>query len=188
MKHPIMRLLAVVLLSTASTLVSAQDGSRLRPAQAAAPTNARLNGTDREFLEELGRMRIGETRSSELALERSRSEGVKGVARSIIKHHEKTGPELDALAAANGVKLPSKVDQTREDYLNTLRATKDGDFDRVFLEGQKADHQRTVDLFHKQDKSGQNSGLKDFVAARMRDVEAMRAEVDAMARRMGVKS
>ena len=100
--------------------VHAQPASDLKPkAGEAAPTKP-LNAADKEFLQEIGRMRLGEVESSRLALTAGHSPAVKTVAKDILDYHDSIDPKLRAIAKDAGVQLPSAIDKDRAKFLAEL--------------------------------------------------------------------
>ena len=158
--------------------VYAQPASDLKPkAGELAPTKP-LNAADKEFLQEIGRMRLGEVESSRLALTAGYSQAVKKVAKDILDYHDSIDPKLRAIAQDAGVQLPSAVDKDRAKFLAELKSKSGSDFDKSYMEGQKTDHAQSVELFKKVAKSGQDSVLKSFVTERLSEAEAMQKKVE----------
>ena len=162
----------------AVSAVHAQPASDLKPkAGEAAPTKP-LNAADKEFLQEIGRMRLGEVESSRLALTAGYSQAVKTVAKDILDYHDSIDPKLRAIAKDAGVQLPSAIDKDRAKFLAELKSKSGSDFDKSYMEGQKMDHAQSVELFKKVTKSGQDPVLKSFVTERLSEAEAMQRKVE----------
>ena len=174
----------------AGTLVFGMGAVEAKPAsdlKTKSGTSAKLtlNDTDREFLQELGRMRLGEVETSRLATRKAKSAEVKGVAKEILAYHDRIDPRLRTIATRAGVVLPSKVDPERQKFIAELRKKSGKDFDNSYLEGQKSDHKQSVELFEKVAKTGHDQDLQAFVTERSSEAETMQKKVDAVATKQG---
>ncbi len=115
---------------------------------------------DGKFVEEAGGGGMAEVKLSQLALEKSTDPAVKELAHSMVTDHTKANDELKALATTKSVPVPAEVPkaaQKKYDDLTKLDAKK---FDKEYMSVLLDDHKKTVKLFEKEAKGGDDSELK----------------------------
>lgn len=115
---------------------------------------------DRKFVDEAGCGGMAEVKLSKLALEKSTDPAVKELAQSMVTDHSKANDELKALATTKSVPVPvelPKAAQKKYDDLSKLQAAQ---FDKEYMATLLDDHKKTVKLFEKEAKSGDDSELK----------------------------
>ena len=115
---------------------------------------------DRKFVDEAAGGGMAEVRFSQLAVEKSTNPAVKEFAQSMVADHTKANDELKALATAKSVPVPGelpKVAQRKYDDLSKVASAK---FDKEYMATMLDDHKKTVRLFEKEAKSGDDAELK----------------------------
>jgi len=103
-----------------------------------------------------------EIRTSELALQRGRSEAVRAFAEKMIADHAAAGDQMTAAATEDGITPAAQLmpdHQEQLDRLSTLDAT---DFDAAYLGAQLAAHTEAVTLFEGFSDQGEDGALKGF--------------------------
>jgi len=107
-----------------------------------------------------------EIESSKLALERSRSAGVKKFAQQMVTDHTATTAKLKSTIAGAGLTLtpPAALDARRQGMLDNLKAASAADFDKVYLDQQTAAHQEALTVHTSFAEDGDNDALKKLAA------------------------
>src|SRR5689334_24714562 len=105
-----------------------------------------------------------EIQSAELAAQKAQSAEVKSFAAQLRTDHEKSTADLKTAAASSNVTVAPAMDEEKQGMLDKLKAASGADFDRQFVEIQKAAHQNALNLLQNYASSGDNPALKDFAA------------------------
>ena len=141
-----------------STVLAAALGAAmigLAPAQAqtapaaqgaAAPATApatpvKLSNADREALTDLAMANMAEIATAKIALGKSANPEVKGFAQRMVDDHTKAQAEVQALAKAKGVELPTELNVKYKAKSAMLQALKGEIFNRTYIkQSGRTDH------------------------------------------------
>jgi putative membrane protein len=82
----------------------------------------------------------------------------------MIEDHGKANEQLTGLAKEHGVAVPDTLDQQHKATLAQLDEIDGAAFDRAYIRGQVADHQKAAQLLEYEIGSGQAVELKNFAA------------------------
>jgi putative membrane protein len=147
---------------------AAQTGNPagMSPDSATAPGAAQhqLNQADRTFVQQAAIGGRAEVEAGNLAAQKGQAGPVKEFGKRMVQDHGKANDRLAALAKTDGVALPSAVDEEHRAMHEQLEKASGGDFDRTYIQGQIADHQKTAQLFEWEINAGQNAQLKSFAS------------------------
>lgn len=142
------RLMAsVVALSIALPAALAGGAEGQAAAQTSGQSTAQVsNDTDVLFMEVATMSNLTEINTSRLALQKSTNARVRAYAQEMITHHTQAQAELNALAAAKGVKLTDKPGADQRLQYNRLTTLSGAAFDAAYKNVQVGGHQMTLDL------------------------------------------
>jgi len=101
-----------------------------------------------------------EIQSSQLALQRSQSQGVRAFAQQMIADHTMTSNQLRPLAQQAGVSVPSALDARRQEMMQNLQSASADDFDDRYIDQQTAAHQEALTLHRGYADRGDNAQLR----------------------------
>ena len=149
--------LAVGLL--AAPPISAQTSQPSRTA--AASVKDALNQEDKSFVREAAIGGMAEIALSKIA-QKSENADVKRFADRMIEDHTKANEQLTAVAAGLGANVPKTLDSEHEKMREKLQALHGKAFDDEYVRNMVDDHDRAVQLFQQEEKSGQPIELKQF--------------------------
>jgi len=155
------RYMIVAALAALSVTPAAAQNNASQPAaqtQAAAVTSAQ------QFTDVAAVSNLFEIESSKIALEKATSPQVKEFAQRMIDDHTKAGDELKAAADAQGIKVPTELDDKHKQLLDQLNAAAGADFDSAYIKMQTDAHHEAVALFDQFSKGGEDGQVKDFAA------------------------
>ena len=138
--------------SAANDVLGANAGGN---GAAAAPTAA-------TFANAAAASDLYEIESAALAANKGVSADVKGMAGHLKADHEKSSADLKAAAAEATVTLAPALDAEKKAMLEQLRAASGVEFDRLFVEQQKAAHSKALALLEGYSAGGDNPALKGF--------------------------
>ncbi|MBK1612068.1 hypothetical protein CKO44_01100 [Rubrivivax gelatinosus] len=183
--------LAAVLISFAAA-AGAQSTAQ-QPAAGASAGAAKATATgrdvargDRQFLEHAAAGGMAEVALGNMAKERASNPQVRQFGERMVQDHTGANQEVTRLAVARGVGTPAESDRRQRRSLDKLSQLKGAEFDREFMKAMVDDHERTVELFEKQSRSGDDAELKAFATKTLptlRDhLQAARALHDTVAK------
>ena len=167
-----------------SACTAEPERSTVTPAtEVAAPPE--MSAGDQKFIQEVGRMTIGEVTTSEMALERSETPAVRDLAQAIIDYHAKADPEFMSAAHEIGYDPPSSLDNARRDFVGKLDQASGPEFDRIYFAGQQMDHEQSLELFRKEAGMGADHRLRAFATENLPALERVSGQVEQVAAVLG---
>ena len=125
-------------------------------AAVAMPTDA--NG----FATAVAASDLYEIESSRLAADKSGSTEVKEFAGHLLTDHQKSTAELKTAASQAKVMVAPALDAEKQSMLSQLKAASGAEFDRLFVQQQKAAHQKALALLQSFARDGDAEPLKAF--------------------------
>lgn len=106
-----------------------------------------------------------EIAAAKVALQRSRSSGVKDFANMMVRDHTATSDQVKAIVARNNLPAPpTALDDAHARMIADLKSAKAEDFDTTYLDQQTAAHGDALSLLQSYAQSGDNADLKAFAA------------------------
>jgi putative membrane protein len=114
--------------------------------------------SDKDFVAKAASGGMFEVKSSELAVDRARSEVVKTFARRMIKDHGAANKGLTDLAKKAGFDVPTSMNDKHQKLYDSLREATA--FDRQYIKDQVAAHAEAIALFNAEVKHGKNADLR----------------------------
>ena len=120
-----------------------------------------MSDTDREFISNAYQSNLKEIQLGQLAEQQASSDEVKQYAREVVADHTRANDELQQIANANGIDLPSDVPSTEQEQFSGLSGT---EFDRQFLQHQQDAHRQAISMYEQQASQGQDPELKAFAS------------------------
>jgi putative membrane protein len=106
-----------------------------------------LMGQDAKFLTTAIQAGIAEVEMGRLARERTSNRQVRQFAQMMIDDHSNANAQLEALARAQDLTIPTEMDSTHQSLKEQLAALDGRAFDRAYIDNQVADHETVVALF-----------------------------------------
>ncbi|MFN3792247.1 DUF4142 domain-containing protein [Massilia sp.] len=116
------------------------------PAAAAAPAGnaSKLDRSDRKVLEMMAEANIAEINAGKLALSKASNPEVKAYAQRMVDEHTKFLAEVQAMAQAKGVELPTESNVKHKAKEAMLKALSGDIFDRTYVkQSGRRDHRVT---------------------------------------------
>jgi len=135
-----------------------------REAKPGVPAQHETNQADRAFISAATTGGLGEVAAARLATEKAADPNVKEFAQRMIHDHGAANDKLAALAKADGISLPNRLDDEHSTMRDELEQASGTQFDRIYIEGQIIDHQKTAQLLEYEIGSGENTELKKFAS------------------------
>lgn len=131
-------------------------------AQQGAPTNTKVQRTDRNFIEKAAEGGKEEVELGRLAQGKASNDAVKQFAQRMVEDHGNANKELMQLAANKGVKLDDKAPK-KNSMMNRLSKLQGADFDREYVKEMVKDHKKDVAEFRRMHSGAVDPNLKAWI-------------------------
>ena len=105
-----------------------------------------------------------EIRSSEVALQKSQSDAVRGFAQMMINDHTAASEGLKTAAEQDGVSVPAEMLEKHATQLQTLQDAPAESFDTSYTQAQVAAHEEALALMQSYAETGEGAALKAHAA------------------------
>jgi len=133
------------------------------PAKAqSADTNPQEKLTAREYMRQAAMTDLFEIQAGELALSKTKDDGVKSLAQALVTDHRDSSAKLKQAVGNQNSDLPTTLDAKHRDKLAKLKEASGTSFDRQFVAMQVEGHERAVRLHQRYSQNGENPALKSF--------------------------
>lgn len=146
---------------------AAQEQTQLKPADQNFVTKAAIGG-------------MFEVQSSELADRNAQSAEVKSFAKQMIKDHGKANKELSSLAKDQGAEIPKALDAKHAAELKKLEGLQGAEFDKSYIQGQRAAHKEAVGLFQSYSDSGGDPELTAWASKTLPTLKEHQSHVQTL--------
>jgi len=121
-----------------------------------------LQQDDLRFLREAAGGGLAEVALGKLAVEHGQSTEVRAFGKRMMEDHGKGNEQLLTLAQSKQVELPAEVPADAKQTGERLATLSGPAFDREFMNGMVADHEKAVHAFEQEAKSSADSDLRQF--------------------------
>jgi putative membrane protein len=127
-----------------------------------AQQNGEIGAADRTFAHDAAVSGMAEVRLGKLAETEGATGDVKNFARRMVADHTKANDQLASIAKREGITPATALDREHQAAYDWLDKQSGATFDRIYIDGAVTDHQKTIALFRREAKSGDNAPLKQF--------------------------
>jgi putative membrane protein len=124
----------------------------------------KFSSADETFMMAAAQGGMAEVQLGEVAVKKASQPDIKQFATMMVSDHSKANKELQAIAAKNGVTLPSKLDAAHQDKVEQISKLSGEQFDKAYVSEMVKDHEQVAAAFEKASKTAQNPELKSFAA------------------------
>ncbi len=129
----------------------------------AAP--APLSRSDQKMVKDLAMTNLAEIEAARLAQSKSQNEQVRNFAQQMIDDHTKALTEVQQLAQAKGVPLPTELDRVQKRKAERMGALAGEAFDNAYMrQAGVADHKKTHSMLQQAQARARDPELKALVA------------------------
>lgn len=178
----IQTLVTAGLLTLGAVAIAAQRGTAgtaaSTSASAGSGASTSLARNDSNFLTKAAIGGMAEVELGKLAAQKASSDQVKKFAQHMVDDHTKANDELMKIASQKGATAPTDLDAEHKAAMTKLSALSGEKFDRAYIQNQKKDHIKMIDLFKNEARNGKDADLKNFAAKTLPTVQ----EHEAMAK------
>jgi putative membrane protein len=142
-----------------------KDAPSMQSASGASKAAGSVAKSDLKIMQQMAHSNLAEIETGKIAQSKSQNDTVKKFAQQMIDDHTKSQTELQQLAQAKGVTLPSAPDKKHQEMAKKLSGMSGEEFDRTYMkQGGVADHQKTLKLLQKAQKDAKDPELKALAA------------------------
>jgi putative membrane protein len=148
---------AVIGLMAQTALGQNQDTTQQQLAQA-----QQLAQEDMEFANKAAGDGMAEVKLGELAQQNAEDDQVKQFGQRMVDDHSKANDELKSIAQQKGIDLPKDLPAEAQQAYDELQQKSGDEFDQAYMDLMVEDHQKAIDLFQQEAKSGKDADLQTF--------------------------
>jgi putative membrane protein len=141
-------------------------------AAGATASSAALTAADKKAVMDMGMANMAEVETGKMAVAKSQSADVKAFAQQMIDDHGKALTEVQALATAKGVTLPTELDAKHKAMAAKLDKLSGEKFDKEYMKNAGvADHKTVHAMLMKDEKAAKDADVKALAAKMAPTVE-----------------
>ena len=118
--------------------------------------------TDQDFLVKASSASTGEVKLGELAVKLASDDKVRDFAKKLVNDHKKMNDGLAGMAKSLKIAVVAGLEKDTQAAYDRLAKLKGAEFDREFVKQMIDDHEKAINLFEREAKSGANGDLKSF--------------------------
>ena len=156
---------ALALLAAIGVDAQAQQQQQQQAPAAQQGQQDQITAEDQEFLTKAIQAGMAEVQLSQLALDKTQNEQVRGFAERMVEDHTAANEQLMSLAESAGMTPPTEMDQQHQTLHEQLSQLSGEEFDRRYMQGQVQDHETAVELYSTE--ASQPSGPVDQLAKQL---------------------
>jgi len=125
-----------------------------------------LSKSDQNIMREIAQANLAEIEAGKIALSQSKNDQVRNFAQKMIDDHQQAQKDLEQLAQAKGVTLPTEPDKKHQAMAKKLSALEGDKFDKQYMkQGGLNDHRNTHRLVERAQKRASDPELKELAAS-----------------------
>ena len=150
-------------LKTLLGISAAADPAQKPPAT--PPARGALGKADQKILMDMAQANLAEIEAAKLAQSKSQNDQVKTFAQQMIDDHTKAQADVQQLASAKGVTLPTEPDKKHKAMADKLGAMSGDAFDKAYMaQAGVSDHKKVHSMLASAGKKAKDPDVKALVA------------------------
>ncbi len=160
------------------------DTARTTIAPGAMSPAAKLQRADQDMLRDIAQANMAEVATGKLALEKSQDGEVKKFAQMMVDDHSTALKDVQQLAQAKAMALPSEPDTKHKAAMKAMQAMDGARFDRQYMsQAGVGDHRKTRELLQKIQAKAKDGDLKALAGKMLPVVEQHLSHAEQMAKK-----
>ena len=140
---------------------------------------------DQLFMVRAAEGNLAEITLAQLAMNKTKTPGVKSVAQTIIQGHSQAQTELMGLMTRKGMTMAPMLSPTHMAVQSALQKAKNASFDKMYMSGQTDDHENTIALFQAEIMNGGDADLKAYASKYLPDIVGHTIMIYTVAKQVG---
>jgi len=154
-----------VLALSASMLVTVPALAQTTTSASGAATDQVAQGaSDQAFVDMAAKGGRAEVNFGKFATRKASSSTVRHFAEKMVADHTEANQKLMQTAREDNITVPHGMDDDHKAMRADLEKKDGTDFDKAYIQGQLADHEKTIALFETEAQSGTDPKLKQLAA------------------------
>lgn len=125
-------------------------------------TARRTSSSDSSFLRNAAQEGMTEVELARVAQDQASSPEVRQLAQQMLDDHSNSNQRLRQIARDQNVSLPTQLDVSHRAQLDRLATLRGESFDRQYIQTMLDAHERTIDLYDREARSGSNAQVRTF--------------------------
>jgi putative membrane protein len=121
--------------------------------------------TDQQFLDMAAQTDMLEAHLGQMAANQAASQDVKDYANMLVTDHTGDYQQLTALAAKDGLTVPTAIDAAHNKMIAPFEKLKGAAFDSRYLHEMIAGHTEAIGVYTKESTDAQNADVKAYASA-----------------------
>jgi putative membrane protein len=185
-----MRVLLAILVASAALAApaAAQKATPAAPPAKQEQQAPKLHPLDQRFFLYMADGGMAEVEAGKLAEQKASNGNVKDFGRRMGNDHGKANAKLEKWANAKGIAMPAKMGEQHQKVQGQLQAANGVEFDRIYVNNQIDEHQKTVRVLEEHIRIGRDSQLRAFASEKPQEEPAKPAPAQAQKQKPKKKS
>ncbi len=121
-----------------------------------------LRQADQDFVKDASTLNQKEIEFGRLGQRQASNDRVREFAQKLIDDHTKAQDELTTLARTKNVQIASQLPQEHRQMVDKMNQMQGAEFDREFIKHMIQGHERAIQQFDQQSRTGEDAQLKAF--------------------------
>jgi putative membrane protein len=162
MRHKQFALATTVSLLLLAACQTAEKAATTVKSAGQAQVNPTLSTADATFINAAGTAGIEEVKFGQLAEQKATTRAIRAFATQMVTDHTTANDKLIALANAKQMTPPSSMDTMHDQAYSDLDSTRGRAFNKLYMDGQVADHEQVVEAFKGEVQNGTDPDVTAF--------------------------
>jgi putative membrane protein len=126
--------------------------------------SSNMSNDDKEFVSKAGMGGMAEVQMGNVAAQNTANADVKAFGQKMVADHSKANEELQALATAKGLALPTELSGEQKKMMKHFGTLAGEAFDKAYMKDMVEDHEKDVAEFEKASQNAQDPDIKAWAA------------------------
>ncbi|MGE5170346.1 MAG: DUF4142 domain-containing protein [Rudaea sp.] len=141
------------------------------PHPSASASSHSLSSDDRQFAVKAAEAGMAEVELGKLAQQKAQNGQVKQFGERMVQDHTQANDRLKQVVASKNVALPMRLDKSGQKDLDQLTKLSGAKFDQQYMKKQVSGHEKVIEEFRKEAKSGRDQDLRTFASSTLPTLE-----------------
>ncbi|MGE5103253.1 MAG: DUF4142 domain-containing protein [Betaproteobacteria bacterium] len=137
----------------------------------ASASSQSLSTDDRQFAMKAAEAGMAEVELGKLAQQKAQNDQVKQFGERMVRDHSQANDRLKQVVASKNVTLPAHLDKSGQKDLDQLTKLSGPKFDQQYIKKQVSGHEKVIQEFRKEAKSGRDQDLRTFASRTLPTLE-----------------
>lgn len=133
--------------------------------------------SDKSFAQKAAEGGMFEVEASKLAEDKAEADSVKAFAKMMVSDHDKINEQLQSIAEAEKITLPTALSARKKAALDDLSKLEGKAFDKAYVDKMVMGHEKTVAAFKAEAEKGDNADLKAFAKEVLPTIEGHLSQI-----------